>query len=68
MYARINGYWKEDRKPIAGYVVCIRNPKTPNPNDDSIFFYFEDEEELQTMVAEGAECGEDFVVTDYTIM
>jgi len=65
-YFAVNGYWKDDKSSIDGYIVSTsEEPKDGCDLMDEIFFYFTSAEELDEMIARGEETGEDFVITHY---
>jgi hypothetical protein len=66
-YFAINGYWKDDKSTIDGYIVTSMDDpmRSGEEEDDEIFFYFASAEELDEMIARGEDTGEEFVITHY---
>jgi len=62
MIFSISGYWKDDQSEFDGYLVKVGGM---GEDDEKIFFYFEEEDEIKQMVEDGLETGEDFVITSY---
>lgn len=64
----INGYWKEDKEPIEGYIVLSQEyeEEIMGEDDESIFYYGLNEEDLKEAVTLGEAFQEDFVITSYS--
>lgn len=66
---RISGYWKDDLDEFEDYLVVSDDyhKGTPVSEDEKIFFYGLNEEDIKQMIEDGEETGEDFVITGYSI-
>lgn len=69
---QISGYWKEDGEEFDGYLVAAESDDQYDDddypdNDDEIFFYGLNEQQIKDAIEEGEEFEEDFVITGYTI-
>lgn len=61
-YFEISGYWKDNNEPFEGYIV--KEYDDIDENDDNIFEYGWDEEDLKQALNEEEVCF-DWVLTSY---
>lgn len=64
MIYSISGYWKDDQDEFEDYLVCD-NEYNNDAIDEKIFFYGLSKEDIEQMIEDGEETGEDFVITSY---
>lgn len=62
-YFKISGFWKSDNTKFTDYVVT--NYEDDGDEDDNIFFYGLDEDEIKNAINQNTTCLE-FVITSYT--
>lgn len=60
----INGYWKDNKEPIDGYIVREFDD-IDEETDDLIFFYGLGERDLKEAVELGEDTVHDFVITSF---
>ena len=67
MIYSISGYWKDDQDEFEDYLVCDDeyNKDAHDAIDEKIFFYGLSKEDIEQMIEDGEETGEDFVITSY---
>ena len=66
----VDGYWKDDKSSINGYIVTDMDSSVGYPvnglTDDDIFFYGLNELEIQEAIELGEDTVQDFVITTYS--
>jgi hypothetical protein len=70
-YAEIDGYWKDDETAFTGYIVALR-PSTEREQegkdgDENVFYYFDNQEELEAEFLLAHQTNLDFVITGYKL-
>jgi hypothetical protein len=65
-YFSINGYWKDDLTSIVG--ALVKEYDYHGKNDDDIFYYGLNEQEIEEAIKNPSESGLEFVITSYEIL
>lgn len=59
----INGYWKDDKSEFNNYLVSSYDDCN---EDDDVFYYGMDENEIVGAIKDGEQTNLEFVITSYT--
>lgn len=72
LFFTINGYWKDDRSPIDGYLVYAYDNSIEGGefddypySDDDVFYYGLSEDDIKLAIEEGEDNALEFVITSY---
>ena len=60
----IDGYWKDDKTKFTNYIVSSKQADIDD--DDNIFYYDFDEEDIIQAIEDGENTLIEFVITSYT--
>ena len=60
----VTGYWEDEKQKVERLVVTMDHP-IDDVDDDQVFFYIEEEAELETMVKNGTFLVDNFKIKGY---
>lgn len=65
-YFEISGYWKDDKSEFSRYIVSENDEIIDDVDDDLIFYYGMNEEDIKDAIKLGKKTANDFVITSYS--